>query len=135
MAALFHLTVVTPERTVLSEDVVGVIAPGLDGYFGVWAHHAPLLAGLGVGVLTLKREDGEEARFALAGGFMEVRDDAVTILADSVEPQSAIDILRAQNAERRARERLAHDQDVDIDRAQLALHRALNRLNVASRSS
>jgi F-type H+-transporting ATPase subunit epsilon len=83
MATLFTLQVYTQENKVLEEPVTSVILPGIDGYFGVLAYHAPLVAALGSGKLTIKR-DFEEHQLQLSGGFVEVFDNTVTVLADSV---------------------------------------------------
>lgn len=130
------LEIVTPDRMVVSDhDAVSVIAPGSLGYLGILANHAPLMTELEVGEITVRRSDGEEIHIASTGGFMEVADNKVTILADSAEKAEEIDINRAKEAVTRAEERLAHSQDEHIDaaRAEAALKRALNRLRVAER--
>lgn len=132
MADSYQLTIVTPERTVYSQNIVSLIAPGLDGYFGVLAHHAPMLAQLGIGRLATEHPDGRQDVMAIAGGFLEVSPHGATILADAAEKQADIDIARAEAAERRARERAERrDADLDQTRVEAALSRAHNRLEVA----
>jgi F-type H+-transporting ATPase subunit epsilon len=134
MAGTFALKVVTPQRTVFQADAESVVVPGVDGYFGVLAGHAPMLAEVGVGSLTARTVDGKEQRLAVAGGFMEVVGESATVLADAAELSSDIDVSRAEAAAARARERLeATSHDIDAARASAALARAVNRLAVAGR--
>jgi F-type H+-transporting ATPase subunit epsilon len=132
MADSYQLTIVTPERTVYSQRITSLIAPGLDGYFGVLAHHAPMLAQLGIGRLATEHPDGRQDVLAIAGGFLEVSPNGATILADAAEKQADIDVARAEAAERRARERVErHEANIDQARVEAALSRAHNRLEVA----
>jgi F-type H+-transporting ATPase subunit epsilon len=125
------LKIVTPERTVYAESIVSLVAPGVDGYFGVLAHHAAMLAEVGVGRLTAIHADGSKDEMAVAGGFLEVGSDATTVLADSAERKQDIDVHRAEAALQRAKERLAQpERDIDMARAEAALTRALNRMNL-----
>ncbi len=131
----FKLEVITPSRVVFSEDdVTSVVAPGVEGYLGVLANHAPLMTALAIGHIDFKRVDGSADEMAVSGGFMEVFENTVTVLAETAELKEEIDLERAERAVRRAEERIAaHGPDVDIDRASAALQRAINRLNVARR--
>jgi F-type H+-transporting ATPase subunit epsilon len=132
MAETFHLTVLTPERPVLDEDVVSIVAPGAQGYLGVLAHHAPLITSLVPGKLSVREGTGEQERtFAISGGFLEVSENTATILADAIETPDAIDIARAEGALKRAQERLADVRaNIDRSRAQVALERATNRIRI-----
>ncbi len=130
MAKVFHLEVVTPDRALLSEEVVSIVAPGVEGYLGVLANHAPLVTELGVGILRVRYPDDTEENVAVAGGFMEVANNRVLVLADAAERSQDIDIQRAKEALLRARQRL-HDPTVDRERARAALEHAINRLKVA----
>lgn len=95
--------------------------------------HAPLMTGLGPGELRIRKGD-EESFMAVAGGFLEVRPDRVTVLADAAERAEDIDAARAEEARRRAEERLARQLDeTDLARARAALMRSLIRLRVAER--
>lgn len=129
----FRLEVITPDRIVLSDpDVVSVVAPGSEGYLGMLANHAPLMTELKIGKLDLRRRDGTTDEMAIAGGFLEVFENKVSVLAESAELASEIDIERAERSKVRAEDRLATDgPEVDAARAQASLHRAINRLNVA----
>ncbi|MDM7915333.1 MAG: F0F1 ATP synthase subunit epsilon [Candidatus Eisenbacteria bacterium] len=132
MAETFHLSLLTPERSVLEAPVESIIVPGEDGYLGVLAHHAPLIAALAPGKLTVRRADGTTSIWALSGGFLEVSENQATVLADALEEPSKIDVERAQRAADRARERLRDTTGAfDIERAGLAWARALNRLKLA----
>jgi len=132
------LEVATPTRLVVSEQVDEVVAPGIEGYFGVLPGHAPFLTTLGIGELTY-RKGRDEHHLAIAGGFAEVRNDKVIILADTGERPNEIDRARAGRAKERAEARLAgrsqHEstETIDYTRALAALARALTRLVVASR--
>lgn len=129
----FKLEVITPDRVVLSDaQIVSVVAPGVEGYLGVLANHAPLMTELTIGALDLRRADGTFDSMAINDGFMEVHENTVTVLTDTAELRSEIDIERAEQALKRAEERIASPTpDVDLDRARVALMRAINRLRVA----
>src|SRR5919201_2363674 len=92
-----HLDIVTVERVVLSGDVDYVSAPGIDGVLGILPRHEPLLTALTFGELRYKK-DGEERSIAIGGGFMEVRPDKVTVLADAADHADEIDEQRAEEA-------------------------------------
>ena len=129
-----RLDIVTAEKVIYSDDVDEVIAPGFEGELGILPHHAPLMTTLKPGELRIKK-GGEEVSLAISGGFLEVRPDKVVILADAAERVEEIDIHRAEEAKRRAEERLArrHAPGVDETRAEAALERALTRLKVVER--
>jgi F-type H+-transporting ATPase subunit epsilon len=131
-----HLTLelATPTRLVVSAEVDEVVAPGSLGYFGVLPGHAPLLATLGIGEVTY-RIGRDEHHVAVSGGFAEVRNDKVIILADSAETPADVDRARAEQARERAEARLSGrtQEEIDYTRAAAALARALTRLQVASR--
>lgn len=128
----FRLHVMTQERTVVSTEVEYVQLPGIEGAFGVLRGHAPLMAPLAIGILEFGPFDGERRRLALGGGFVEMHDDRLTVLARTAELGEEIDVLRARKAKERAERRLAERRDdLDFNRARLALQRALLRLKVA----
>ena len=127
--ATLKLEIVTPDRKVLSEDVDYVGAPGILGEFGVLPKHVPFLSALGVGNLHYK-QDGKAFYVFVAGGFAEVSNDQVTILAEVAEMATEIDIERAQKAMARAEERTAKAKEkVDNARNQAALRRAIARIS------
>jgi F-type H+-transporting ATPase subunit epsilon len=128
----YRLTVLTQEKAVLDESVTSIIAPGTEGYLGVLRNHAPLVTQLMPGKLTVKDLAGAETVYAVSGGFLEVNHNVATLLADALEKCTDIDLSRAEQAARRARERLAaRAEDVDTARAEAALKRAVNRMKIA----
>jgi F-type H+-transporting ATPase subunit epsilon len=132
MASL-RLDIVTPDKLVLGREVDYVGAPGLEGEFGVLPGHIPLLAALTAGRLFYKA-DGRTNWVFVSGGFAEVSGDKVTILAESAEEADKIDFDRAEQALRRAQERVeSKASDIDMYRAQLALARAVARLSLRGR--
>jgi F-type H+-transporting ATPase subunit epsilon len=133
MEKTFKLEIISPVRVVFSDDVTQVKAPGKMGYFGVLPNHAPFLTHLRTGAVEVEK-DGKTITFAVTGGFSEVLNNKMVILADAAESIEEIDIERATKARDRAAKRLEDKQpDTDIPRAQAALARALNRLEVASK--
>ena len=127
----FKLSILTPEGEIYCGDAVSVIAPGIDGSFGIWANHAPMMAALGIGEIIYRTPDGESVEIAVAGGMLEVSNNAVSLLADVAELPERIDLNRAQRALDRAQTRLnSHDLEIDYERARLAMLRALNRINI-----
>jgi F-type H+-transporting ATPase subunit epsilon len=133
LPASLTLEIVTPDRSLVTEQVDEVQLPGSEGYFGVLPGHTPLLATLQVGELWY-RTGPERHHLAIAFGFVEVLPDRVTVLAQIAERAADIDATRAEAAKRRAEERIAHagQLDIDIERARVALMKALVRLSVAS---
>ena len=127
------LEIVTPDRALVRGEVDEVELPGSEGYFGVLPGHTPLLSMLKVGEMWYRI--GQETRYlAVAGGFVEVLPDRVTVLAQIGERAEDIDIARAETAKRRAEERLAKAVDIDIERARSSLLKSLIRLQVATRA-
>ncbi|MBA4178983.1 MAG: ATP synthase F1 subunit epsilon [Anaerolinea sp.] len=130
--------IVTADRVVRVEQGVDVlIAPGSEGQLAILPKHAALMTTLDYGELVFRRGQVEES-FAITGGFMEVRKDRVTILADQAEAAEEIDLARAEAARARAEERIKRGReqnarDVDMARAQAALQRSLLRLRVVQR--
>ena len=136
MADRLTLEIATPMRLVVAETVDEVVAPGIAGYFGVLPGHAPFLTTLGIGEVTY-RVGQDEHYLALAGGFAEVRNDKVIVLADTAERPGEIDRARAERARERAERRLSAataEETVDYTRAAAALARALARLQTAGRA-
>src|SRR5262245_48876571 len=126
-----HLEIVTAERVVLSDEVDQVNAPTKDGRVGILPRHAPLLTVLDVGELDIIKGD-VRTPFAISGGFMEVLPNRVTILADTAERADEIDEARAEEARRRAEERITQRRsDQELALAEAELRRALIRLKVA----
>ena len=130
---MLQLEIVSPERLLLSEQVDYVSAPGVDGEFGVLPGHIPLLSALAIGTLYYRK--GKETTYVfVSGGFAEVSNNTVTILTEAAELVSNIDAARAEEAKRRAEERLiAKKEGLNMDRANLALKKAINRINARQR--
>ncbi len=127
------LDIVTAERVVYSDEVDVVIAPGIEGQLGILPRHTPLMTTLQVGEIVV-RKGVEEFSLAISGGFLEVRPDRIIVLADVAERAEEIDMARAEEAKRRAEERLSHrTSEIDVARAEAALRRSLIRLKVAEK--
>ena len=129
-----ELVIVTPEKQLLRVKVTEVQMPGENGYLGVLPGHAPLMTELGIGELSYHDMGGKEsAHIAIVQGFAEVLPDRVTLLAETAERAEEIDVQRAKDALARAEKRLASgDQNIDWDRANIALQRALIRIQVGT---
>jgi F-type H+-transporting ATPase subunit epsilon len=135
MADTFQLEIVTPEKRVVQTRAQEVQIPGKKGYLGILPDHAPLITELSVGEI-IYREHSSEQRLAVAWGFAEVLPDKVTILAETAERPSEIDVARARKAKERAEQRLSSgDPDVDVERALDSLQRAETRLDVAGQKA
>jgi F-type H+-transporting ATPase subunit epsilon len=135
MADTFQLEIVTPEKKVVETAAAEEVQiPGKNGYLGILPGHAPLITELAVGEVTF-RENSTEQHLAVAWGFAEVLPNKVTILAETAERPSEIDVKRAREAKERAEQRLTSgDASVDVERALDALHRAEARLDVAAKN-
>jgi len=114
MAEALQVDIVTPDEHAYQGSANGVRVPGVEGSFEVRKDHAPLIAALGIGPLVVKTKDAHEYAdmhndrivFATSGGFLEIVENKVTVLAETVEPASEIDVERAENAKERALRRL-----------------------------
>jgi len=128
------LTIVTPERAVVHEEVDELQIPGAEGYFGVLPGHAPLFSELSVGEVAYRKTD-RWFFLAVAWGFVEVQPNHVRILAETAERAHEIDVDRAMRAKQRAEERIARGgEDVDYRRALVALERAMIRIQVGRKA-
>jgi F-type H+-transporting ATPase subunit epsilon len=136
MAKSFKVTITTAEQLLLETEAVSLKLPGIGGYLGIWANHAPLVTALVPGVMTLKHDDtggkGSVSLFAVSNGFVEVAHNEVSVMVDSCEPSNQIDVTRAEAALDRAKQRLAEKNEAGIDpaRAQASVDRARARLMV-----
>ena len=129
-----QLQIVSADRSLVNETVDEVEIPGFDGYFGVLPGHTPLLAVLSVGELWY-RQGSEKHYLAIAYGFAEVQPDRVTILAQIAEKADEIDVARAEQAKKRAEQRVSSPSvDMDAERARISLLKSLIRLQVATRA-
>ena len=136
MADKIRLRVVTPSRQVLDEEVDEVTAPGELGEFGVLPNHIAFLSTLVPGELSYK-QGSNKVTLAITGGYAEVLDNVMTVLAPAAEFPSEIDSARAQRAKERAEKQLAtlNAEEKEWDAAETALRRALVRLQVAGKEA
>jgi F-type H+-transporting ATPase subunit epsilon len=134
MAGKLDVEIVTGERVVFRQEGVDmVVAPGGAGMLGILPEHAPLITTLAYGELRIKK-GAEEQSILVYGGFMEVADDKVLVLADSAERAEEVDVERAEAARRRAEESIANRQStIELEEAQASLRRANLRLRVGQR--
>jgi len=136
MADAIHLDILTPEKVVFSDATEMVTAPGGLGEFGVLPGHAALITTLEIGEVVIKK-DNREYWLAISGGFSEVENDKVTILAEAAELAQEIDIKRAETAKIQAEEKLKSlsSDDSQFSEVALALKRATNRIKVSARKT
>ncbi|MGR3766128.1 F0F1 ATP synthase subunit epsilon [Rossellomorea sp. NS-SX7] len=128
------VNIVTPDGPVYDSEVEMVSTKAQSGELGILPGHIPMVAPLQIGAVRLKK-GGNTELVAVSGGFLEIRPEQVTILAQSAEKAEAIDVQRAKEAKGRAESRMqAQQEDVDFRRAELALKRAMNRINVSERN-
>ena len=131
--AELNLNIITPSKSVFSGEVRSVTIPGTDGSFQVLKNHAPLISTLEIGLVKIENLDGSTEFYSTGGGTVEVLNNKITLLADSIEKSDEIDADRARAALNRAKARLderGNDKTIDVDRAQAAAARAENRLNI-----
>jgi len=134
--AEINLEIITPEKIIYKDSVDSITIPGTIGMFQVLKDHAPLMSTIDIGVITLKKDD-ENTYLTTAGGTIEVLNNNVLILADSVEVIEDIDADRAERARKRAEERLEKkkEKEIDVLRAELALRKAINRISARQKYS
>lgn len=128
----FSAQILTPEGSIFDDEVTGVRVPGEMGSFEVKTLHANIISSLEIGDILVRKAAGGEQQFAVTGGFVEVVDNKLTLLAEAAEPVEEIDVERAQQAKKRAVERLeSGDKNIDKQRARKALKRAKNRIKLS----
>jgi F-type H+-transporting ATPase subunit epsilon len=131
-----HLEISAPERDPVEVEVSEVLVPGAYGSFTVLPGHTPLLSTLTIGVLVAYPKGARERFYAVNQGFVEVVDNKVTVLTQTAEHAEEVDVERAQQARERALERLSkRRKEIDALRAELALSRAMARISAHSRTS
>lgn len=129
----FYAQILTPEGSLFDEEVTGVRVPGTMGSFEIKSLHANIISSLEVGEILVRQANGNELHFSVTGGFVEVVNSKLTLLAEAAEPVEEIDVERAKAAKERARERLeADDPEIDKERARKALERAENRIKLSA---
>ena len=130
---MFHLSIVTPERIYFDAEVNSLIIPGSEGYLGVLPHHAPLITALKPGKVEFTDENNKHHVLAVSGGFLEVSKNQANLLVEAVESSDEIDIERAKLALKNAKEALNDSEkrdELEIQALQAALARAANRIKV-----
>jgi len=128
------LEILTPFEIICQHKITYLRAPGIDGYFGVMAGHAPFITSLAIGEIKLELENGTKY-FATSGGTIEVLPHKVTILAETAEDAHVIDVERAIYAKERAQRRLSEKlEDSDLQRARIALLKSINRLKISQKA-
>ena len=132
MAAEFSLAVVAPDREVVSASAVSIVAPGVDGYFGVWAGHVPVVSALKPGILEYIDGSNIRHHVYVGGGFVQVGSDSVTVLADEARNASDLDVSEAEKALEEARKALrGEDSTMTQPEALMELDRATARVKAA----
>lgn len=130
-----HLQIIALDKIAYEDDVDIVVLPGEEGQLGVLPRHARIVTLLEPGEV-LARKAGEETSLAISGGFAQIGPDSVTILSDAAEYAEDIDMDRAEEARRRAQERISNASatpDLELARAESALLRSMARIRVAER--
>ncbi len=128
----FRLDIVTPRKLAFGGSVTSFTAPGVEGSFQVLHNHTQFLTAIGVGEIRIEDAPGNRTRYSTSGGIVEVNENKVVVLAETIERADEIDVARAEAAKERASNRLKEKRpDLDTERAQAALMRAVNRLKTA----
>ena len=131
-----NLEIITPEKPIFRDQIEAVTIPGTQGSFQILKNHAPLISSFEIGIIKVQKSN-VETFYTTAGGTVEVSKNQVLVLADSIEKITDINVDRAEQAKKRAEDRLQkkHEENIDEARANAALNRALNRLNAVKKYS
>ena len=134
MDKLLTLEIVSPVKKVYSGFVNSVSAPGILGEFQILFNHAAMVSVLDIGIIKINSDTFEEIKFSVSGGTLEVRNNIVNILAETIESKDDLDVERARRSLERANQRIAsHEKDFDRERSLLSIKRAKNRLKLAGK--
>lgn len=133
MSNLF-LEIVTPKKIFFSGEIKSITVPGTNGSFQVLKNHAPLISTFEIGILTIDTKSNKLI-YATGGGTIEVLNNKIQVLADSLETVDEIDVSRAENALERAKNKLSNinKENIDVARAEAAMARSLNRIKLVSK--
>lgn len=124
----FQLVIVSPRGCYFDEKVESLTIKLSSGYRTILAHHAPLIGAIAYAPMHIVK-DGKTIYYALHGGAINIDEEKVTLMVNAIEREDEIDLNRALEAKKRAEERLkSRGVGIDIKRAQLALYRALSRI-------
>ncbi len=129
----FTIEIVSPSKVEYEGEVEAVSVPGAYAPFQILHNHAPIIAELEIGTIRFNDSQDKETVYACGGGFVQVKDNFVSIVVESAEESGSIDIDRAVEAKQRAEERLRKREEYDRKRAELSLARAVNRLRTTGR--
>lgn len=129
----FEIEIVTPKQIEFTGKIESVTLPGTYAPFQVLANHAPIVSQLDIGELRFNDSANRVTKYAISGGFVQVFHNKVSVIVESAEESTNIDAKRALEARKRAQERIAKRENVDMMRAELSLARAMNRLRVAGK--
>ena len=130
-----YLEIITPSKIGFKGNVTSVTVPGTNGNFQVLVNHAPIISSLEIGEIKIEEQGNKTVHFATSGGTIEVSNNNIIILAESFERADQIDAKRAEEAKKRAKERLERRTQAEIDdfRAEMALKRSINRLKISNK--
>ena len=134
--AELNLDIITPSKNIFSGEIKSITLPGTQGGFQVLKNHAPIISTLEIGVVKIVLADNSIQNYATGGGTVEVLDNKILLLADSIERSDEIDVERAKDAMERASKRLnekSENKSIDGVRAEAALARAMNRIKIAEK--
>ena len=132
-----YLEIITPSKIGYNGNVISVTVPGTNGNFQILYNHAPIMSSLEIGEIKIEESEGIKLHFSTSGGTLELSNNKIIILAESLERSDNIDLKRAEDAKTRAEKRLKDKRNENIDeiRAEFALKRAINRINIAHKFS
>ena len=129
MSEPLKLTILTPEREFYSGEVVEVLTESIEGSIAILPNHMPLITTLRPADTEITQKDGKKLTAFTSSGILEVKNNELKILCDDCEWPDEVDKKRAEEAKKRAEERLrSHKDNIDVKRAQMALARALARI-------
>ena len=130
MANMIKLDIVTPDKKIFEGEIKSLVAPGIDGEFGILPGHAPFATALAPGVVELKKPDNTQELMAVSGGYIEVSHDSAVLLVETVDKAGEFDIERIKRNKEEQEKLLKSktQQDVDYDRIQMELMREMSRL-------
>lgn len=135
MEKTFYIEMITPKRVIFKGDVVAFFAPGINGKFEILKNHAPFISAMTIGEIILRYDDGYDEYYATSGGFVEVNENKVLVLAETCEKASEIDINMAREAHEKALKKLEDRANYDTEQINLAIKRAINRIRIAEKAT
>jgi F-type H+-transporting ATPase subunit epsilon len=136
MADTFEIEIATPERLLAREKAVRSQIPAKDGYIGVLPDHAALLSELGIGALTFTTPEDHRFSIAIAGGFLEIKDNVVRVLSDTAEKGQEIDVTKAEQELKHAQDAMVNPAlGIDIASALIAARHAQARVDAARKAA